>query len=138
MTLNFNSKLTLYYRFALIGIFISVPIMLILLPADYFDTGESISVFEQLGYKDYYSKGMTRAVMHLIHFDFKIAWGFNKIAFIVYPLLSFIYLHYFIKHIYKVNKKYFPNNQFLIKLNTKILSYLKLTGKFKFKHKKDS
>ncbi len=138
MTRNFKNKIIKLYRLALIGIFILIPIMLILLPADFFDTGQSISVFELLGVENYYSKGMTRAVMHLIHFDFNIAWNYNKIAFIVFPLLSLIYLHFFLKHVYKVNRKYFPNNLFLIKLNKKISSYLKFTGKLRFKSKNNN
>jgi hypothetical protein len=31
--------------------------------------------------------GMTRAVQHLIHLDFETAYHFNKLSFVVFPLL---------------------------------------------------
>ena len=82
MTPNFKTQFIKIYRFAILGIFILFPILLIVLPADYFDHGQSISLFELFGAENYYSKGMTRAVMHLIHFDFQIAWSYNKLAFL--------------------------------------------------------
>ena len=53
------------------GMYVIIPVFLLLLPGDYFDRGQSISLFELAGVKDYYSKGITRAIMHLIHFDFR-------------------------------------------------------------------
>lgn len=32
---------------------------------------------------------MTRALKHLISFDFEGAWGFNKLSFLVLPILTF-------------------------------------------------
>lgn len=104
--------------------------MLIILPSDYFDTGQSISIFEILGFENYYSKGLTRAVMHLIHMDFKIAWDYNKLAFLVFPLISLIWMHYFLRHLYKVNKAYFPDILLSIKINNKISKYLKFSSRF--------
>lgn len=75
-----------------------IPLVLVCLPFDYFDTGQSISVFAWFGVQDYiHSTGMTRAVMHLIHFDFSGAWDYNKLSFIVLPLLIYVWVDYFIK-----------------------------------------
>ena len=75
-----------------------IPLVLVCLPFDYFDTGQSISMFAWLGVQDYiHSTGMTRAVMHLIHFDFPGAWGYNRLSFIVLPLLIYVWADYFIK-----------------------------------------
>jgi hypothetical protein len=35
--------------------------------------------------------GMTRAIQHLIHFDFFIAYQFNKLSVIVFPLIVLSY-----------------------------------------------
>lgn len=141
MTQNSKSIVVKIFRFALLGIFILLPIMLIILPSDYFDTGQSISIFEIVGFENYYSKGMTRAVMHLIHLDFKIAWDYNKLAFIVFPLISLVWMHYFLRHLYKVNKAYFPVNELSVQINNKISKYLKFTSGFnpgnKIKKSKD-
>ena len=39
-----------------------------------------------------YACGMTRAIQHLIHLDFSIAYDYNKLSLVVLPLLSFSYL----------------------------------------------
>lgn len=66
---------------------ILLPVMLLLLPSDFFDRGHSICLSILLFDVECYGCGMTRAIMHLIHFDFNTAWIFNKLSFIVLPLL---------------------------------------------------
>lgn len=81
------------FQYLKLFILILIPITLLILPANYFDSGKSISVFSYFGVEDLvYSTGMTRAIMHLIHFDFNIAWEFNKLSFIVLPLLVLFWL----------------------------------------------
>lgn len=64
-----------------------IPTVLLILPADYFDEGESICLSKVLANTECPGCGMTRGVQHLIHGEFQAAWGFNKLAFIVLPLL---------------------------------------------------
>ena len=64
---------------------------LLLLPADFFDSGESMCVSQLLLGQSCYGCGMTRAIMHLIHLDFIVAYEFNRLSFIVFPLLSFVW-----------------------------------------------
>ncbi len=68
------------------------PFFLLLLPVDHFDTGESICVSKFLAGIECYACGLTRGVMHFIHLDFAGAWEFNKLTFIVVPLLSLYWL----------------------------------------------
>jgi hypothetical protein len=79
--------------------FIGIPVLLLCLPADFFDYGQSISLFELAGVEDYYSKGMTKGVMHLIHLDFEGAWHYNKLSFIVLPLLTYVWTQSFLKNL---------------------------------------
>ena len=51
-----------------------------------------------------YACGMTRAVMHMVHLDFKGAWEFNKLSFIVVPMLFPMWL----KAIYSIQGKKMP------------------------------
>ena len=44
-----------------------------------------------------YGCGMTRACMHLIHFDIQAAADFNKLSFIVVPLLGVMWLKLLLK-----------------------------------------
>lgn len=72
-------------------ILLIIPIILLILPASYFDEGQSICLSVLLLDKSCYACGMTRAIQHLIHLDFTTAWEFNKLSLIVFPLLSFSY-----------------------------------------------
>jgi hypothetical protein len=61
------------------------------LPADFFDHGQakclSVVFFDQ----ECFGCGMTRAIQHLMHFDFDAAWAFNKVSVIVLPCLLIIW-----------------------------------------------
>jgi hypothetical protein len=70
---------------------------LICLPATFFDTGTSVCLSVVFFKIQCYGCGMTRGIMHLIHFNFAEAWAFNKLSFIVFPLLVYM----IISEIYK-------------------------------------
>jgi hypothetical protein len=62
-------------------------LFLMWLPSNYFDDGPPMCLSVILANRECYGCGMTRGVMHLIHFDFMEAWKFNKLSFVVFPLL---------------------------------------------------
>ena len=68
-----------------------VPLVLLALPATYFDHGDAVCLSRILADIECYGCGMTRAFMHLIHLDFAEAWSYNKLSFVVFPLLAFLY-----------------------------------------------
>jgi len=72
--------------YVVIGIITLIGLTLLLLPASYFDEGQSMCISVLIFDKQCYACGMTRAVQHLIHFDFDAAAHYNKLAFIVVPL----------------------------------------------------
>jgi membrane-bound metal-dependent hydrolase YbcI (DUF457 family) len=78
--------------YVLIGLLILSGVILFILPPDYFDHGTPKCVSVILFNVNCYGCGMTRGVMHLIHFDFASAWEFNKLSFIVFPLLVYMIL----------------------------------------------
>jgi hypothetical protein len=86
-----------YILAAKISGYLLVPLILLLLPANFFDKGQSLCLSKLLAGVECYGCGMTRAIMHLIHFDFKGAYEFNKLAFISFPVLSFLWLQGFRK-----------------------------------------
>jgi len=93
-----NKLFLKYWKYLKIITLISIPIFLWIMPADFFDKGFSISVFAFFGVEDYvYSTGMTRSVMHLIHFDFKSALEYNMLGFFVLPLLFVLWLKLLLK-----------------------------------------
>lgn len=86
-----------------------VPFVLFLLPKDFFNEGQTICLSKSLAGIECYACGLTRGVMHLIHFDWEGAWHFNKLSFIVLPLLFILWL----KATFAV---FFPEKRFLKRL----------------------
>lgn len=107
-TTQTNSK-NLSFRFVITYIFnlviVIAPLVLILLPVDYFDKGQSICLSKLIAGVECYACGMTRAIMHLIHLDFSGAWEFNKLSFIVFPMLFPLWL----KSLYIILGKKLPS-----------------------------
>lgn len=83
---------------------ILAPVVLLMLPADYFDKGESICLSKMLAGIECYACGLTRATMHFIHFEFQEAWMYNKLSFIIVPMLFPLWL----KAIYEIRGKKLP------------------------------
>jgi hypothetical protein len=71
---------------------LAIPIVLLILPSDFFDSGQSICLSVLLFKMECYACGMTRACMHLIHFEFVDAYFYNPLAFIVVPLLTLLFI----------------------------------------------
>lgn len=94
-------KIIFYTR---IWITILAPFVLLLLPVDFFDKGNSICLSKMLAGIECYACGMTRATMHFIHFDFQQAWQFNKLSFVVVPMLVPLW----IKAFYELKGKSLP------------------------------
>jgi hypothetical protein len=86
--------------------YLLIPVILLLLPATFFDKGQSLCLSQLLAGISCYGCGMTRAIMHLIHLDFAATYAFNKLAFIVFPILSFLWLQGFLKD-FKTLKVYY-------------------------------
>ena len=80
----------------LIGL-IGLPVALWLLPANFFDGGPPMCLSVILLGQECYGCGMTRACQHCIHGDFRAAYDFNKMVFIVLPILIYLYAGMFLK-----------------------------------------
>lgn len=107
--------------------YIFIPTFLLWLPANFFDEGKpSISVFENLGIENYISEGLTRGAMHFIHFEFSEAWNYNKMIFVVLPVLAYLWVAGFLRDVKKYIYWYFPENTFLMKWASKIPSRIPL------------
>ena len=68
------------------------PFVLWIMPTDYFDNGELIlcpsrAIFDI----ECFGCGMTRAIMHVHHFNFVEGFYYNYLSFLVYPALVFIW-----------------------------------------------
>jgi len=84
----FNNRKFLYIYFS--GL-VLLPIILIILPADFFDKGNTMCLSVLLADQECYGCGITRAIQHLIHFNFEKAYAFNKLSFVVLPLMIYVW-----------------------------------------------
>lgn len=106
-------KRNYYFLGAKVIGYLLVPVVLLLLPANFFDEGQSLCVSKLVAGIDCYGCGMTRAIMHLIHLDFAAAYQFNKLSFLSFPILSFLWLQGFWKD-FKLLKIYHGQRSQLI------------------------
>ena len=70
---------------------VSIPFVLWILPAAFFDQGESLCLSQVLLDKECPGCGITRSVQHAVHFEFGVAWEFNKLIIIVLPFLVYLW-----------------------------------------------
>jgi hypothetical protein len=96
-------KFRYYFTIAKLAVIILTPIVLMFLPADFFDNGESICISKVFFNVECYACGMTRACQHLIHFDFEDAYAYNMLSFIALPLLGVVWIQWGLKE-YKIFK----------------------------------
>lgn len=80
---------------------IIAPFVLLCLPPDFFDYGETTCPSYNLFGVKCPGCGITRATMHLVHLELKQAWAFNKLAFIIDPFLAFLYIKIILKYFKK-------------------------------------
>lgn len=88
----------------ILGGLILLPIVLAILPADFFDGGPVVCISRLLADMECWGCGMTRACMNIIHFNFSQAWQFNKLSFIVFPILSYLYVIEVVKFYRRVRR----------------------------------
>jgi len=90
------------------GLLIVSPLILICLPADLFDTSTTELCLSKICFnRECFGCGITRAVMHFIHFEFAEAIKFNKLVLLVVPFLGYLWIDAFRKclKILKRNKQ---------------------------------
>jgi len=100
---SFSLNQRFYINIVALVFIVVTPIVLLLLPADFFDHGKSICLSVLLLNKQCPACGMSRACMHLIHGGFEDAYAYNMLSFVVFPLLCIIWVQWFIKE-FKMHK----------------------------------
>ena len=77
-----------YLQILWLLLLISIPIVLWILPSIFFDnTGVEVCPSKIIFGVECLGCGMTRAIMHLYHFDFTEALYYNMLSFLFYPFL---------------------------------------------------
>ena len=88
-----------------LGVLLVIPLVFLLLPSSFFDSGDSVCISILLFDRKCYGCGMTRAIQHLIHLDISVAYHYNKLSIFVLPLLISIYFKEIRKWYFLVKKK---------------------------------
>lgn len=83
---------------------IVLPLPFFILPANYFDTGESLCMSKLLLHRECLGCGITKAIQHAIHFDFTRAWHYNKLVVLVLPVVILLWLNEIKKSLKKFEK----------------------------------
>ena len=68
------------------------PVVLFLLPAGFFDEGSIICPSRRFFNIECLGCGMTRAIMHLLHFDLDSALFYNRGSVLMLPALIFLWV----------------------------------------------
>ncbi|MDR1725377.1 MAG: DUF2752 domain-containing protein [Bacteroidales bacterium] len=72
--------------------FLLLPFFLWLIPVEWLNEQHSLCLFRNIFGIKCFGCGITRAVLSVLHFDFKTAFDYNKLIVIVFPLLLFVWI----------------------------------------------
>lgn len=76
-----------------LGCYLALPVVLYAIPIGWITRGgHTICLFKNIFGTECYGCGMTRAIFSLLHFDFSGAYTYNKLVFLVAPLLAYLYI----------------------------------------------
>lgn len=92
-------KTRFYFVVAKLIFLVAVPIILLALPADFFDQGESICLSKVLLNMECYACGLTRSIQHLIHLEFEKSYEYHMLSFIIFPMLCIVWTQWFLKEL---------------------------------------
>jgi hypothetical protein len=85
-------------------ILIVIPITLIILPSNHFDSGNSICISKLILNKNCFGCGMTRGIQHLIHLEIKESMEYNRLSLLVLPILIYLWFKNLKRYICRLNR----------------------------------
>jgi hypothetical protein len=89
---NFDWQKSKVWNRIKLGGLVVAPILFLILPADYFDSGESVCLSVRFFDQTCYACGLTRSMQHMIHLEFGEAYAYNKLVLAVFPLIVYLYV----------------------------------------------
>jgi hypothetical protein len=96
---NLSQRIKEKYSKTYLSVLIIIPLILFIIPKDYFNSGKTVCLSVAIFDLECWGCGITRAIMHLIHFDIEAAWDFNKLSFIILPIICYLWFKE-TRHIY--------------------------------------
>jgi len=79
------------FKIVLSIVVVTTPAVLLILGPDFFDHGPTICLSKLIIEKDCPGCGITRAVQHSIHGEWKTAFEYNKLVLVVGPILFYLW-----------------------------------------------
>jgi hypothetical protein len=101
--ISLSKKQRVVLNWATLAFLLGVPVIILSLPIDYFDHGPSYCLSKIFFNQECYACGLTRGCKHLLHLDLETAFAYNMGSFIALPLVSLLWLRWFIAEV-KLNK----------------------------------
>ena len=95
LKLNLTPRQRVFKSTITMVILVVLPIIIVLLPENFFDKGESICLSKVFFNQECYACGLTRACKHLIHLNYEQAFAYNMGSFIVLPVFSILWISWF-------------------------------------------
>lgn len=92
--MKFNKN---YIQWTWLILLLLTPIVLWILPADFFDEGQSICLSKVLFDVECLGCGMTRAVMHMHHLEIEEAIYYNNGVVVIFPALVVVWAIWVVK-----------------------------------------
>ena len=88
-----------YLNILRLVVIVATPLVLLLLPANFFDDGKTICLSQLLLNTECPGCGLTRACMHLIHFELEEAYAYNMMSLVIFPMLAIVWVQWFLKEL---------------------------------------
>ena len=86
----------------MLGTLFLLPLIFYFLPINNFENYDSICLVKNIFGFECWGCGITHSLYLVIHLKFSHAWEMNKLAFIVFPILVYLWLKYLILIIRKL------------------------------------
>jgi hypothetical protein len=84
---------------AKLAIGLAAPVFFLAVPPRVVESGPTLCLWKLLLGWECPGCGMTRALSHLAHGSFALAWRHNKLVVVVFPLLCFLWLGFVVRQV---------------------------------------
>ena len=84
---------------AKLAICVAAPVFFLAVPPRVVESGPTLCLWKLLLGRPCPGCGMTRALSHLAHGHFALAWGYNKLIVVVFPLLCVLWLSFVVRQV---------------------------------------
>jgi len=96
-------KSSIYYAVLRLGTFLLIPFLFYIIPISFQDKIGSVCLFKKVTGMECWGCGTRHALYAIMNLDFLKAWNYNKLSFLVFAILVYLWFKYVIKEIKDIN-----------------------------------